>query len=101
LRQLFQRAGESPDDGTKFVPVDDTPLPTPPHGLTPIVVPAGTMVVLHGLLPHWSDVNRSPVSRHAYSLHCIDATAEYPAWNWLQRPPEMPLRPLGAARMGA
>ena len=98
LRQLFQRAGQSPDDGTKFVPLDDTPLPAPPNGLTPIVVPAGTMVVLHGLLPHWSDVNRSPVSRHAYSLHCIDATAEYPAWNWLQRPPELPLRPLAATR---
>jgi phytanoyl-CoA hydroxylase len=94
LRQLFQRAGDSPDDGTKFVPLDDTPLPTPPEGLTPVVVPAGTMVVLHGKLPHWSDVNRSPASRHAYSLHCIDATADYPAWNWLQRPPEMPLRSL-------
>ena len=45
------------------------------------------MIVLHGLLPHWSDVNRSPVSRHAYSLHCISAAAEYPSWNWLQRPP--------------
>ena len=52
------------------------------------------MVVLHGLLPHWSDVNRSPVSRHAYSLHCISAAADYPAWNWLQRPPELPLRRL-------
>ena len=60
----------------------------------PIVAPAGTMVVLHGLLPHWSDVNRSPVSRHAYSLHCISAAADYPAWNWLQRPPELPLRRL-------
>ena len=60
----------------------------------PIVVPAGTMVVLHGLLPHWSDVNRSPVSRHAYSLHCISAAAEYPSTNWLQRPPELPLRRL-------
>ena len=54
LRQLFQRAGESADDGTKFVPLDDTPLPTPPEGLTPIVVPAGTMVALHGLLPRWT-----------------------------------------------
>jgi phytanoyl-CoA hydroxylase len=94
LRQQFQRAGESADEGTKFVRLDDTPLPTPPEGLTPVVVPAGTMVVLHGLLPHWSDVNRSPVSRHAYSLHCIEAGAEYPAWNWLQRPPDMPLRSL-------
>ena len=52
------------------------------------------MVVLHGLLPHWSDVNRSPVSRHAYSLHCISAAAEYPSWNWLQRPADLPLRRL-------
>jgi phytanoyl-CoA hydroxylase len=95
LRQQFRRTGGA-DDGTTFVELDDTPLPVPPAGLTPIVVPAGTMVVLHGLLPHWSDVNRSPVSRHAYSLHCIDATAEYPAWNWLQRPPDMPLRSVAA-----
>ena len=33
-----------------------------------------------------------PVSRHAYSVHCIDAAADYPEWNWLQRPPDMPLR---------
>ncbi len=96
LRQQFQRAGDSVDDGTEFVALDDTPLPTPPEGLTPVVVPAGTMVVLHGLLPHWSDVNRSPVSRHAYSLHCIEAGADYPSWNWLQRPPDMPLRSLSA-----
>ena len=41
--------------------------PTPPDDLVPLAVPAGTLVVLHGLLPHWSDVNRSPASRHAYS----------------------------------
>jgi phytanoyl-CoA hydroxylase len=28
-------------------------------------------------------------------LHCIDAAAEYPDWNWLQRPADMPLRQLG------
>ena len=36
----------------------------------------------------------SEASRHAYSLHCISASAEYPEWNWLRRPPEMPLRSL-------
>ena len=51
-------------------------------------------LVLHGLLPHWSGINRSATSRHAYSLHCISATAEYPDWNWLQRPSDMPLRRL-------
>jgi phytanoyl-CoA hydroxylase len=52
------------------------------------------MVILNGLLPHWSDINRSPTSRHAYSLHCISAAAEYPNWNWLRRSADMPLRSL-------
>jgi len=46
------------------------------------------------LLPHWSDVNRSATSRHAYSLHCVEAGADYLAANWLQRPAEMPFRSL-------
>jgi phytanoyl-CoA hydroxylase len=41
-------------------------------------------------------VNRSGTSRHAYTLHCVSAAAEYPAWNWLQRPADMPLQPLGS-----
>jgi phytanoyl-CoA hydroxylase len=93
LRQLF-KSGE----GTLMEPLDATPLPEPPPGgseLVPLEVPAGTLVVLDGRLPHWSDVNRSATSRHAYTLHCISGAAEYPDWNWLQRPADMPLRPLG------
>jgi phytanoyl-CoA hydroxylase len=93
LRKLFKRAGAGDDDGTMFEELDATPLPSPSE-LVPLEVPAGTMVILHGLLPHWSDINRSEKSRHAYSLHCISAAAEYPDWNWLQRPSEMPLRSL-------
>lgn len=90
LRRTFQRSG---DDGRTMVfdDLDTTPLPSPSE-LIPLPVKAGTMVVLHGLLPHWSDTNRSPKSRHAYSLHCIDGTADYPEWNWLQRGSERPLR---------
>lgn len=98
LRQLFKR--NAAGDGTRFEPLDPTPLPAPPPAgdeLVPLEVAAGTLVVLHGLLPHWSGINRSPTSRHAYSLHCISADAEYPAWNWLQRPADMPLHRLGAA----
>jgi phytanoyl-CoA hydroxylase len=96
LRRVYQRVEDAGDEAgaTRFVELDDTPMPDPPAGLVPLVAPAGTMIVLHGLLPHWSDVNRSPISRHAYSLHCISAAAEYPSWNWLQRPPELPLRRL-------
>ncbi len=63
-------------------------------GAVPLEVAAGTMIVLNGALPHWSGVNRSGTSRHAYSLHCIDSAAEYPEWNWLQRPADFPLRQL-------
>ena len=93
LRKLFKRAGDSDSDGTKFEELDPAPLPAPSE-LIPLEVPAGTMVILNGLLPHWSDINRSPTSRHAYSLHCISAAAEYPDWNWLRRPADMPLRSL-------
>ena len=95
LRKLFKRAAVSDDGGTLFDELDSTPLPTP-SDLVPIEAAAGTLVVLHGLMPHWSDVNRSPKSRHAYTVHCISAAAEYPSWNWLQRPASMPLRALVA-----
>lgn len=93
LRKVFKRLGDD-DAGTEFDVLDPTPLPDAPQDLVPLEVPAGTMVVLDGRLPHWSDVNRSGRSRHAYSLHCISAAADYPDWNWLQRPSDMPLRRL-------
>jgi phytanoyl-CoA hydroxylase len=95
LRKLFRRSDPGTGDLTHFEVLDPSPLPTPPDDLVPLEVPAGTLVVLHGLLPHWSDVNRSARSRHAYSVHCISGDAEYPAWNWLQRPADLPLRHLG------
>jgi len=102
LRQRFMR--DDLDDparsqGTVFEALDHTPLPEPPPKggtLVPLEVPRGTLVVLNGLLPHWSDVNRSGKSRHAYTLHCISGAAQYPDWNWLQRPADMPFHPLGS-----
>jgi phytanoyl-CoA hydroxylase len=93
LRKVFKRAGASDDDGTTFDVLDPTPLPDPAD-LVPLEVRAGTLVLLHGLLPHWSDVNRSASSRHAYSVHCISARAHYPSWNWLRRGDDLPLRSL-------
>ena len=40
-----------------------------------VVRPALASVLLHGLLPHWSDVNRSARGRHAYTVHVIDGAA--------------------------
>lgn len=76
--------------GTEMEVFDDSVWDT--SKLVPLEAKAGTMVVLHGLLPHMSYANRSARTRHAYTMHLIEGSADYPEWNWLQRPAEMPLR---------
>jgi phytanoyl-CoA hydroxylase len=66
--------------------------PWPEDQLKPLEVSKGSLILLNGLLPHRSFENRSPRSRHAYTLHLISADADYPADNWIQRSPTMPLR---------
>lgn len=50
---------------------------------TPLTAKKGDMVVLHGLLPHFSRKNFSCRTRFAYTLHSIDKTTYYPKNNWL------------------
>jgi len=79
------------DDG-KFIieTIDDTPWPE--ERKLPAEAKAGTMVIFDGRMPHLSGPNTSTKSRHAYTLHVIDRGCHYPASNWLQRSPAMPLR---------
>ena len=86
LRKVFKRAGDSRCRRHRLRRARSGAIAVAGASSCRSSVPAGTMVVLHGLLPHWSDINRSPTSRHAYSLHCIPPSADYPEWNWLQRP---------------
>jgi len=67
------------------------PAPYPSDGLVPLEAKRGTLVLLHGALPHRSGPNLSDKPRHAYTLHAIDGTADYLSDNWLQRP-TIPLR---------
>jgi len=60
--------------------------------LVPLEVSKGTLIVLHGLLPHLSRQNKSARSRHAYTLHVISGDVDYPDDNWLQRSSEFPAR---------
>jgi phytanoyl-CoA hydroxylase len=87
LKSRFVRA---PTGGTSFQTFDERAWPT--DQLIPLEVKKGTLIVLHGLLPHMSLTNRSPRSRHAYTLHIIESDCHYPADNWLQRSKEMPLQ---------
>lgn len=87
LKSRFVRAEGG---GTRFEHYKASPWPT--DGLVPLEVKKGALVVLDGLLPHLSRANRSPRSRHAYTLHLIEAGARYPTDNWLRRAPDLPLR---------
>lgn len=85
---LKSRWVRSRDGGMEFQVYDKEPWPE--NELVPLEVKKGSLILLHGLLPHRSFENRSPHSRHAYTLHLIHANAKYPGDNWLQRSATMP-----------
>jgi len=82
----------------QFEVYDETSWPE--EELVPLEVSKGTVIVLHGLLPHRSLENRSDKSRHAYTLHVISAKSDYPKNNWLQRSADMPLRGFRQSAIG-
>lgn len=54
---------------------------------TAVPVPKGTLVLIHGQVVHFSEVNKSQKSRHAYTFHVIEQKdTKYPEENWLQPP---------------
>lgn len=85
------------DGGVTMTVLDDTPWPeaTAANGYVPLEAKAGTLVVLHGLLPHLSGPNTSDRSRHAYAVHVVDGDAAYPEDNWLRRDKGFPARGFG------
>ena len=86
LRERWRRK----DGALAMERLDDTPWLE--EGAVPLEAKRGTLVVLHGKLPHGSLPNRSERSRHAYTLHLIDGACRYPDDNWLQRGPDLPLK---------
>lgn len=87
VKSRFSRTADNA--ATEMIVMDDSPYPD--EGWVPLEATPGTLVALHGTLPHRSAPNLSDKSRLAFTLHCIEAGADYPADNWLQRA-DMPLR---------
>ena len=87
LRERFVRNG----DAVRMEKLNDMPWPTDATAV-PLECKAGSLVCFHGLLPHYSAPNRSPVSRHAYTLHVTDGRTEYSPQNWIQRDASFPVR---------
>ncbi len=69
--------------------IETAPWPTE-QSAVPLEAKAGDLILLHGLLPHYSAPNRSPRSRMAFTLHVTDASSAYSPRNWLQRGEDFP-----------
>ena len=78
LRKLFKR------DNNKMEMIELSNEPFPETD-TFVEVKKGSLVLLHGRLPHYSCENKSSKSRHAYTLHVIEGKSKYLDYNWLQR----------------
>lgn len=76
--------------GAETIIIDETPFPS----VAPIPAPArrGDLVIFHGRAPHLSGPNRSAHPRHAYTMHIVEGSAQWPPENWLQRPASLPFR---------
>ena len=64
--------------------LDSTPWPDTDTGI-PVEVSAGSVVIFHDHMPHYSSKNFSAHSRHAFSLHVAEKNSTWPDINWLQR----------------
>jgi phytanoyl-CoA hydroxylase len=87
LRERYVRR----DDGFVTERLDSAAWPSG-EATRALEVPAGTLVVFDGLLPHASAPNRSARSRLAYTLHIVDGHAAWSPLNWLQRRADDPAR---------
>jgi phytanoyl-CoA hydroxylase len=79
LKSRFRRK----KDNTHLDTFDETPWEL--AKMIPLEVSRGSLIILHGLLPHMSHENTSTHSRHAYSLHLMSGEHTFAADNWLQR----------------
>ena len=71
--------------------LDDGPWPSAEEAV-PVEVPAGSLVIFHDHLPHYSAPNRSEHSREAFTMHFAEAASAWSERNWLQRPTLAPFR---------
>ncbi len=90
VKSRFVRNGDS--TATEVFDPDEYPIDQA------IALPAapGTLILLDGALPHWSDANRSSLPRQAFTLHVVDGATEWSDQNWLQRSEDMPFRGFAA-----
>lgn len=83
MHRRFKRKSP-PNEGTEWLPAEQTTA-WDLSGAIPLEVSAGSLVLIHHSLVHYSAPNNSDNARHAYSIHVIDGIHNYPADNWLRK----------------
>ena len=87
INRRFVRASQG---GVKFDGSDNYPEESDPRW-KPLECAAGTLILIHGSVLHYSKPNNSGVSRNAWTFHIIDSAAAYSELNWLNPPALVPL----------
>lgn len=82
LRSVYEYAHAAQHGALRSV--GDLPWPGDEEGLA-VEVPAGSLVIFHDHMPHYSSQNRSNQSRHAFTMHFSDSGSDWSDKNWLQR----------------
>lgn len=70
--------------GSKVSFQEEQKISWPKEAFIPVPVKAGDAIVLHGLLPHFSEQNLSEKTRYAYTIHFIDRSCYFPKTNWIR-----------------
>jgi len=83
LREIYQ-VDRANREG-RLTELDKTPWPHENEAMA-VEVPAGSVVIFHDHMPHYSSQNLSEHSRHAFTLHVAEKSASWSRQNWLQRP---------------
>lgn len=78
----------NPNSNSNDLLIYDKPEPKYDQSLfTPVEVKRGSLVLIHGLVVHQSEWNRSDKSRFAYTFHVMESdNVKYSSDNWLQLP---------------
>ena len=77
------RRQDAPEVGIEFVPKE--PIVWDLSNAVPLETKAGSLVLIHAAIVHFSEDNRSEATRHAFSIHVVEGKdgVVYPSDNWL------------------
>ncbi|EGZ12910.1 hypothetical protein PHYSODRAFT_561797 [Phytophthora sojae] len=98
VRQRLRRTTKEQQEQNGGLLLENVPETVEPFDVRksqPLITNKGDLVLLHSSFVHYSEANKSPHSRHAYSIHVVEShSVAYPADNWLQTTGNVPFKPM-------